>query len=257
MNRRKALRSILASAAGLLAIDVELTGRSLLSPSLAGTLKLDINDPRFSALQNAGDAVKIGNAIAPGIQNVLPGFYPMSIVRESESAVRAVAMECTHNGCMVGEFTAGLFTCPCHGSQFTAAGNVVRGPAELPLPAYTATLAGSIVTVTGLPGDEDWILTSVDSPSTPTTISLFQHYPNPVGRGRMRAEIVYRVEATVTLVLDLHDAAGRTVAVLARGTHKPGVYRRKVDTGSLSPGVYFLTLRAGSFVESKRLVVAR
>ncbi len=253
MNRRTALRSILAGTAGLLAINADLTG---FSPSLAGTLKLDINDPRFSALQSIGSAVKIGNAIAPGIQNVLPGFYPMSVVRETESVVRAVAMECTHNGCMVGEFTADLFTCPCHGSQFTSAGSVVRGPAALPLPAYNATLAGSIVTVTGLPGDRDWILTSVDSPATPSTISLFRNYPNPVGAGE-RAEIMYRVETTVALALDVFDAAGRNVAVLARGLHKPGVYRRTLDAGSLAPGVYFLMLRAGSFVESKRLVIAR
>lgn len=41
---------------------------------------------------------------------------------------------CTHLGCVVPwNAAAGKFICPCHGSQYDAAGKVVRGPAPLSL----------------------------------------------------------------------------------------------------------------------------
>ena len=41
---------------------------------------------------------------------------------------------CTHLGCVVPwNAAAGKFICPCHGSQYNEAGQVVRGPAPLSL----------------------------------------------------------------------------------------------------------------------------
>jgi len=41
---------------------------------------------------------------------------------------------CTHLGCVVPWISSqNKFICPCHGSQYNAEGNVVRGPAPLPL----------------------------------------------------------------------------------------------------------------------------
>jgi Rieske Fe-S protein len=37
--------------------------------------------------------------------------------------------------------------CPCHGSQFSTAGQVLHGPASRPLRVYAATLAGNIITI--------------------------------------------------------------------------------------------------------------
>jgi cytochrome b6-f complex iron-sulfur subunit len=41
---------------------------------------------------------------------------------------------CTHLGCVVPWSAAvNKFVCPCHGSQYSPDGSVVRGPAPLPL----------------------------------------------------------------------------------------------------------------------------
>ena len=41
-----------------------------------------------------------------------------------------LAQRCPHLGCSVGfDQTAGIFKCPCHGSQFSQAGKVIHGPA--------------------------------------------------------------------------------------------------------------------------------
>ncbi len=52
-----------------------------------------------------------------------------------EGEMRLFSARCTHMGCIVdwnpGERT---FDCPCHGSRFSASGEVVNGPAQRPLP---------------------------------------------------------------------------------------------------------------------------
>lgn len=57
----------------------------------------------------------------------------------------ALSPICTHRGCTV-ETQGAVLICPCHGSTFARSGSVLRGPAELPLPAYKTSVAsdGSI-----------------------------------------------------------------------------------------------------------------
>lgn len=51
----------------------------------------------------------------------------------------ALAATCTHLGCQVRRAPDG-FQCPCHGSRFDAAGDVVQGPAALPLKRASLSL---------------------------------------------------------------------------------------------------------------------
>lgn len=46
-----------------------------------------------------------------------------------EGGFHAISAVCTHLGCTVEHTEAGEFTCPCHGSKFDAAGEVMGGPA--------------------------------------------------------------------------------------------------------------------------------
>lgn len=54
------------------------------------------------------------------------------VFRDAEG-VYAISATCTHLGCTVAR-AAGGFECPCHGSKFTARGDVTAGPAPRPLP---------------------------------------------------------------------------------------------------------------------------
>ncbi|WP_030177639.1 Rieske (2Fe-2S) protein [Streptomyces sp. NRRL S-813] len=56
---------------------------------------------------------------------------------------KAFSSKCTHQGCAVSGITGGVISCPCHGSQFSAAdGSVKKGPATQPLPAKNITVSG-------------------------------------------------------------------------------------------------------------------
>jgi Rieske Fe-S protein len=59
------------------------------------------------------------------------GAIPALILR-LESGFTALSLECTHLGCTVKDAAAG-FACPCHGSQYDQQGEVMRGPAHIPL----------------------------------------------------------------------------------------------------------------------------
>lgn len=56
----------------------------------------------------------------------------IALVRE-EGKIHALSLICTHLGCTVNVLPQGI-TCPCHGSEFTSTGTVVKGPATEPLP---------------------------------------------------------------------------------------------------------------------------
>lgn len=55
---------------------------------------------------------------------------PVAVSKDQEGRVTAVSAICTHMGCQVRWNQAeGTWDCPCHGSRFTADGQVLAGPA--------------------------------------------------------------------------------------------------------------------------------
>lgn len=70
------------------------------------------------------------------------------VVRDPANAEAVVAFNsiCTHQGCTVAWETS-EFVCPCHQSKFSAAGEVVDGPATEPLGTFEAMIEGDSVFV--------------------------------------------------------------------------------------------------------------
>lgn len=60
-------------------------------------------------------------------------------VMKGENGLYALVRNCTHMGCIpyLSE-EEGIFRCPCHGSSFTLEGDVIKGPA--PVPLYRAAI---------------------------------------------------------------------------------------------------------------------
>ena len=71
---------------------------------------------------------------------------PIYVLRADDADGRAVfnavSPICTHRGCTV-EAQGALLVCPCHGSTYSRAGTVLRGPAERPLRSYRTSVTSN------------------------------------------------------------------------------------------------------------------
>ena len=59
----------------------------------------------------------------------------VALYRDQDGGLHAISSVCTHMGCDVGWNDQNkVWACPCHGSRFAPAGDVVHGPVVKPLP---------------------------------------------------------------------------------------------------------------------------
>ena len=64
-------------------------------------------------------------------------FLHLLLIHHRPGCFAAVWQICSHGACtLTWAPTLGLAICPCHGSLFDLAGEVQRGPASRPIPAY-------------------------------------------------------------------------------------------------------------------------
>lgn len=61
--------------------------------------------------------------------------FPICVYKIDESNYVASLLKCTHRGCELN-VGGGIYTCPCHGSEFTIEGKVLEGPANEDLKTY-------------------------------------------------------------------------------------------------------------------------
>lgn len=64
-----------------------------------------------------------------------PYGFPICIYKISEKAYAAALMKCTHRGCELN-VGGGIYSCPCHGSEFSVEGKVLEGPADQDLQLF-------------------------------------------------------------------------------------------------------------------------
>jgi Rieske Fe-S protein len=64
--------------------------------------------------------------------------FPIYVHRQGPDDYSAVLTRCMHRGCTV-EPEGGRLVCPCHGSEYTSAGAILKGPTELPLIRFPVT----------------------------------------------------------------------------------------------------------------------
>ncbi len=112
---------------------------------------------------DVGD-VSAGNvaSLAEGSLAAVPGA-PVCVARDAKG-VYAMTLTCTHQGCDIGlhgVVSASGIVCGCHGSEFDADGNVVRGPATAPLAHFAVSedASGNLTVNTGSEVDPSTRLT--------------------------------------------------------------------------------------------------
>jgi hypothetical protein len=96
-------------------------------------------------------------------------------------------------------------------------------------------------------------LSGVDGPVT-ERFALMQNFPNPFNPATI---IRYQVPAPQHVRLAVYDALGREVAVLVDANRDAGIHEATFNCSGLPSGMYFYRMQAGSFTQTRSLVVVR
>ena len=71
------------------------------------------------------------------------------VVHHANGNLYATSAACTHKGCdLKYDVDADLLICPCHGSQFSLDGGLVKGPSNKPLKTYNVSTENGLVVIT-------------------------------------------------------------------------------------------------------------
>jgi hypothetical protein len=88
----------------------------------------------------------------------------------------------------------------------------------------------------------------------PDHFALSQNYPNPMNPS---TTISFNLPVKSFVSLKVFDMLGREVASIISQELPAGTYARQWNAGKMSSGVYFYRLQAGSFTQTKRLVLLK
>lgn len=83
---------------------------------------------------------------------------------------------------------------------------------------------------------------------------LLQNYPNPFNP---TTSIQYVISNNEFVTLKIYNILGDEVAILVNEEKEQGVYNLTFNATGLSSGMYLYKLQAGSFVETKKMVLLR
>jgi len=105
------------------------------------------------------------------------------------------------------------------------------------------------ITVTNTVGVED-----EGNLLTPKEYNLAQNYPNPFNPV---TTIQYSIPQRSNVTLKVYDILGNEVATLINEEKDRGVYSVNFDASGLASGMYLYRIQAGSFVETKKMILLK
>ncbi len=107
-----------------------------------------------------------------------------------------------------------------------------------------------------LPTPEDGILSDVEYlyDETVENFHLEQNYPNPFNPS---TTISFAVATTSNVNLTVYDILGNEISILVDAELTPGRYNVTFNADEITSGIYFYTLRANNFFETKKLILLK
>jgi hypothetical protein len=88
----------------------------------------------------------------------------------------------------------------------------------------------------------------------PGNCVLFQNYPNPFNPPTV---IRYALPSACNVTIVIYDIVGRTVETLLNGEQPAGYHKVVWDAKNASSGMYFCRIKAGDYVETKKMVLLK
>ena len=100
----------------------------------------------------------------------------------------------------------------------------------------------------------DWGLGVGDDGLLPKEYKLSQNYPNPFNHSTI---IEYQIPEISYAIIKLYDVLGNEVTTLLNEESPVGYYRIEFNASSLSSGIYFYRIQAGSFIDTRKMILLK
>ncbi len=97
-------------------------------------------------------------------------------------------------------------------------------------------------------------LVHVQNNRIPTEFALSQNYPNPFNPS---TTIAYSVPTSCQVRLTVLDILGREIVELVNEQKFAGTYEVKFTASNLPSGIYFYHLTAGTFTNTKKMILIK
>jgi hypothetical protein len=88
----------------------------------------------------------------------------------------------------------------------------------------------------------------------PTEFRLSQNYPNPFNP---MTTFSLGIPSKTLVSLKIYDLLGREIVTLVSEELAAGNYTRQWNAANMTSGIYFYRLQAGSFTETKKLILLK
>lgn len=164
------------------------------------------------------------------------------------------------NICYLSGQTGGFKKSTDGGATWTTMTPTISGVWHMEFARIGNTAYGYAIATTGAVYKVAEVVTDVGPTSTlPESFSLRQNYPNPFNP---RTTITYDLRGRAFVTITIHNVLGQEVKALVAQERDAGSYITEWDgkdnAGMDAPsGVYLYTMRAGNFVQTKKMMLMR
>jgi hypothetical protein len=90
--------------------------------------------------------------------------------------------------------------------------------------------------------------------TNPNAFKLYDNYPNPFNPS---TTLRYSIPEASFTTIKIYDALGNEVSSLVNETKTAGTYEVEFNATDLSSGIYYYSLQAGSFIETKKMILMK
>lgn len=97
-------------------------------------------------------------------------------------------------------------------------------------------------------------LKKTETPEEPDSYKVSSNYPNPFNP---TTTIKYQVPEQTDVLVEVYNILGQTTKTLVDEQKLPGEYTIQFDGSQLASGIYFLRIKAGTFVDTQKMTLIK